>query len=68
MRTTHDCAAEGCTTQCKTGMLMCRKHWFMVPKPLRDDVWSGWNNGRPRPHYRSAVANAIEAVKTRETA
>jgi len=25
-----------------TGMLLCRRHWLMVPKPLRDQVWAAW--------------------------
>jgi hypothetical protein len=28
-------------------MFMCKRHWFMVPKTLRDEVWL---------HYRPAVA------------
>jgi hypothetical protein len=45
-------------------MLMCRSHWYMVPKPLRDAVWNAWANGRGAgsPAHRDAITEAIEAV------
>jgi hypothetical protein len=41
---THNCAAIGCHTQVAASMLMCRRHWYMVPKPLRDLVWAAYRN------------------------
>jgi len=26
-------------------MLLCRPHWHMVPKPLRNAVWVTWAGG-----------------------
>jgi hypothetical protein len=44
-------------------MLMCRAHWFMVPKPLRDDVWAAWHGpGGGSPEHTDAIAAAAEAV------
>ena len=27
-----------CNTLCAEGMLMCRTHWYMVPRALRNEV------------------------------
>jgi hypothetical protein len=48
-------------------MLMCRPHWFMVPKPLRDAVWNAWAGGlgRGSPAHRDAILAAVEAVNAK---
>ena len=40
----HDrrCCAEGCETLLEKGQLFCRDHYFSLPKPLRDRLWSAW--------------------------
>jgi hypothetical protein len=25
---------------------MCRDHWYLVPKRIRDQVWATWRSGR----------------------
>lgn len=70
-----DCIIEDCQAQCKSAELMCKSHWFQVPKPIRDEVWSTWkkyanlNQGlkpdeiiRRSKAYRAARTAAIEAV------
>jgi hypothetical protein len=52
-------------------MLMCRKHWYMVPKPIRDRVWAEYRHGQcddknPSAAWHSAADAAINAVATRE--
>ena len=32
---THECPASLCTEQVDPDMLMCPRHWYQVPKPLR---------------------------------
>jgi len=27
-------------------VILCRKHWFKVPKVLRDDLWSNYKPGQ----------------------
>ena len=61
----HDCKAEGCGVQVKDDLLMCRRHWYMVPKPLRDAVWETYRHG-PRRAYVANVRQAIDAVAARE--
>lgn len=40
--TTHRCPGPGCERRVPADQLACRDHWFQVPKPLRDEVWSAW--------------------------
>ena len=53
-------------------MLMCRQHWFMVPKPLRQQVWGLYRKGQevdksPSAEYLTAAKAAIAAVAERQT-
>ena len=52
-------------------MLMCRKHWFMVPKTLRDAVWRTYRRGQcddwnPSVEYCDAAQAAVRAVAEKE--
>jgi hypothetical protein len=60
----HECPAMGCTRAVSLSMLMCRPHWYMVPKPLRDAVWAAWADGQGAgtPAHRAAILAAIGAV------
>lgn len=48
-------------------MLMCRPHWFMVPKPLRDAVYDAYAGGlgAGSPAHRDAILAAVEAVNAK---
>jgi len=45
-------------------MLMCRTHWYMVPKPLRNAVWNAWADGfgAGTPEHSEAILAAVDAV------
>ncbi len=45
-------------------MLMCRPHWYVVPRPLRDAVWTAWANGAGAGSaaHRAAITAAVDAV------
>jgi hypothetical protein len=67
----HTCHATNCTTPVPPRMLMCARHWRMVPKPLQDDVWATYRPGQERTkdpslEYLNAAFTAIEAVAIRE--
>lgn len=50
-------------------MLMCLRHWRMVPKPLKDDVWATYRKYGPlTPPWLEAVRAAIAAVAEKEAA
>jgi hypothetical protein len=61
--TSHECPADGCTRRVSQDMLMCRNHWFMVPKPLQRAVWDAYYGPGPGslPHFEVITA-AIDAV------
>lgn len=76
---THECEAEGCREPVAKGMFMCIRHWRMVPKPLRDEVWAAykaWRKGRRTVslhdhldiarQLREVHERAIAAVKEKE--
>lgn len=60
----HNCPASGCTLNVATHKLLCRTHWYMVPRALREAVYAAWANGigAGSPSHRAACADAIEAV------
>lgn len=42
MADTRTCPVEGCTRTHARTKLMCRVHWYMVPKQLRDELWDAY--------------------------
>jgi len=63
----HRCHANGCEVEVPPKILMCRRHWFMVPIALREAVWASYRPGqeidkRPTAEYLDAADAAIAAV------
>lgn len=44
----HTCHIPTCALEVPPKMLMCRRHWFMVPKGLRAAVWAHYQHGQER--------------------
>jgi hypothetical protein len=44
---------------------MCRSHWYLVPKQIRDRVWATWRSGQRAfsPEHKEAVRKAIAACQ-----
>lgn len=66
----HVCHARDCTEPVPPRMLMCAKHWRMVPANLQAEVWRTYRAGqeidkRPTREYLDAAQAAIEAVATK---
>jgi len=63
----HECPADRCSRSVPSHMLMCRNHWFMVPKPLRDDVWDAYagGSGVGSDAHNEAIMAAIDAVNAK---
>lgn len=76
MAVREDCPIDGCTNGRQSNQLMCKSHWFKVPKALRDDVWAKarkmWAEEEAGgPAYRAwseAREQAIHAVEEKEAA
>lgn len=60
----HTCHHPGCTAEVPPRMWGCRKHWFRLPKTLRDRIWATYRPGqeidkRPSEEYL-AVADEVQ--------
>ncbi len=42
----HHCHWTGCTEQVPPAMWGCRKHWFDLPKDIRDRIWNAYVPGQ----------------------
>lgn len=67
----HYCHADGCRERVPPKMLMCKKHWKMVPQHLKDEVWAHYQPGQERlddtspaisGDYLEAAQAAVDAV------
>jgi hypothetical protein len=61
------CPVPGCGHLIDPSRLMCRRHWYLVPKQLRDWVWATWRSGEgacSREHH-DAVLMAIATAAAR---
>lgn len=61
----HHCHWTGCTERVPPAKWGCKKHWFMLPKDLRDEIWRTYRPGQevsktPSPAY------VIAALKVRD--
>lgn len=67
----HVCHAQGCTVVVAPKLLMCPRHWRMVPAALKGTLWSHYRPGQevgknPTPQYLTAAQQAIDAVAAKE--
>lgn len=63
----HVCHAIDCTVPVPPRMLMCRRHWRMVPRDVQALVWAEYRPGQeirkdPTRAYLTAANRAIDAV------
>lgn len=59
----HTCHAYNCNRPVPPEMFMCRPHWFSLPKPLRNNIWTAYRNGQCDDYQISrAYANAAQAA------
>jgi hypothetical protein len=63
----HQCPVNDCTEQVGLEMLMCQRHWFMVPAAIRRAVWNSWKNGEGAGTiaHRAAMKTAVRYVNDR---
>lgn len=67
----HTCHATACEVAVPPAMWGCRRHWYMVPKPIRDRVWKHYRAGqeedwKPTWAYLVAAREAVIAVAEKE--
>lgn len=42
----HHCHATACRVAVPPEMFMCRRHWFSLPKRIRDRIWATYRSGQ----------------------
>lgn len=58
------CPAPGCEERVGPGpSFLCRRHWFTVPKDLRNRIWQLYKSARNSPEHRAAVFQAMRGLK-----
>lgn len=67
----HTCHAEGCTAAVPPRLLMCARHWRMVPRAMQSALWAVYVPGQearkdPTREYLAAARRCIDAVATAE--
>ena len=67
----HSCHATGCCVPVPPARLMCRRHWFSLPKTLRDSIWATYRPGQcddksPSVKYCRAAKAAVIYIARRE--
>lgn len=58
----HDCFATGCNKQVEDEMLMCLRHWRMVPADIQREVWRTYRDPE-RDGHTAAILKARKAVE-----
>lgn len=68
----HACFAVGCAEQVFDKLLMCPRHWYMVPLKVRRRVWDAYRPGQgfatASEEWHEAVQEAVRAVQRIELA
>jgi hypothetical protein len=67
----HLCHARGCAKKVPPKLLMCLRHWRLVPPAIRRLVWKHYRPGqeidkRPSREYLEVMRQAIQAVAEQE--
>lgn len=67
----HTCHADGCDVEVPPRMLMCLRHWRMVPRTIQRQIWNEYVPGQeitktPTAQYVYVMKEAIDAVARKE--
>ena len=62
---TAHCPIPGCDWVKAPDELLCRTHWRMVPRELRDRVWREFRRLRGSREHLAACRAAIESITRR---
>lgn len=64
----HTCHAHGCSKKTPPTMFMCRTHWFILRKPMRDAIWREYRPGQENDKRASLRYLAIQQRAISEVA
>lgn len=63
----HQCPVAACRAEVNAAKLMCRPHWYMVPKAVQKMVWATYADGSGVGSlaHMQAMRTAIAVVDTK---
>lgn len=70
--TQHHCHAPGCEVAVPPKMFMCKRHWFALPREMRDRIWATYVPGQerrevsPTPEYLEVAERAQRFIAEME--
>lgn len=56
---THPCPARSCGVPVTHDKLACRRHWYTVPKDLRDKLWAAYSDRAAHPMAHLQAVGAV---------
>lgn len=67
----HTCHWPGCAVEVPPAMWGCRRHWFTLPKSLRDKIWATYRHRQeidktPSREYVAAASEVRDWILARE--
>jgi len=67
----HHCHATNCKISVPPEMFMCQKHWFTLPKRLRNLIWASYRKGQcddmnPSNSYCEAAKQCVIFIAKKE--
>jgi len=67
----HTCHATGCTAKVPPEMFTCRRHWFALPKAMRDAICLHYRPGQCDDwnithEYAEAARNAVRFLAEKD--
>jgi hypothetical protein len=61
----HKCPSPSCDAQVSQAQFACRKHWYELPKDLRERIWAAYRNSQWDKH-REALLEATNFLNATE--
>jgi hypothetical protein len=67
----HTCHARNCDVQVPPAMFMCKRHWWALPKKMRNEVWAVYVPGQedrmdPTEEYLAVATKAVQWLADKE--
>lgn len=63
---THPCHWPNCPKRVARERLMCREHWTILPKDIRNAIYRGFRKGVESPEYEAALAAVDDFIQHHE--
>lgn len=58
----HRCPAPYCVHDIPFHLFACKKHWFTIPRELRDRLWHEWDEHAGEDSYFKVRAECLAAL------